>query len=745
MAGMSDADVGLGGGAGFSDADVGLGSPPAAPATRMLNADLPQRFQAPANPYEGMSYGNTLDAYFQAGADKVKNAFAEIKSASNPLTPSFSAPFRTAGALADIPMGAAQFIAAPATAAFRHYVSGPEEKYVGIPAGEFEGALQAAGPAKASGALSMIPRRAASPVPEINPAVAPRGSALSLPSTLQRAPLAGMGALEDALGVNDIAPAAASSSPAAQTRPAGLLSADVPHEMPTGRASVGAAGAPDPLAEYSPHTIAKVRADLQQAFPTPHLLEQALDERSAHHMLGELSPDLEAKMGGLAASAGPERAEIVQSLKDRAKEAEPRMSAALDRTFGPYQNRQTLRRLLDEQRSLESDPFWEEFHSAQIHPTNELKALLPRLREAGALQAAEKALGVEGRPKNFAWATGGKPERMPTAAAYQYAKEHLDDLIETNLARPGGENAARRFTQLKNDLVRAIDNHPDATVAGLWKAARDTYATPTRVMKAVDLGERLMTGNVHPEKLPDLIASMGPAERTALRIGMRGYFEDQFGRPGNVNRQIISNILSGNNRKKLAWAIGDERAESLINAIEHEQSMLDAPTRIHGNSPTAARTAAREEWMPSPSPLENIGVHDVLHPVKSAVKLAGKAGLGRLSARKQAEFARLRAEAARLYTLQGPERDAVARALLGYREHNVVPFARARGGAVPALSTRKESHYSPKRGTPDHHCGADRAWPHGSCAHYRKPNKCSLVAGFIAAHGGCSWYERGDK
>ena len=141
----------------------------------MLNADLPQRFQAPANPYEGMSYGNTMDAYFQAGADKIKNAFSELKSASNPLTPSFSAPFRTAGALADIPMGAAEFLAAPATAAFRHYVSGPEEKYIGIPAGEFEGALQAAGPAKAEGALSMIPRRAPAPVPEINPAVPPQG------------------------------------------------------------------------------------------------------------------------------------------------------------------------------------------------------------------------------------------------------------------------------------------------------------------------------------------------------------------------------------------------------------------------------------------------------------------------------------------------------------------------------------------------------------------------------------------
>ncbi len=70
----------------------------------------------------------------------------------------------------------------------------------------------------------------------------------------------------------------------------------------------------------------------------------------------------------------------------------------------------------------------------------------------------------------------------------------------------------------------------------------------------------------------------------------------------------------------------------------------------------------------------------------------------------------------------------------------------ASGGAVkkPSIRTRSESHYSPTHGTPQHHCGADKSWPHGACRHYLKPNKCALVAGFIAAHGGCAWYQRGD-
>ena len=43
--------------------------------------------------------------------------------------------------------------------------------------------------------------------------------------------------------------------------------------------------------------------------------------------------------------------------------------------------------------------------------------------------------------------SGGEPRPMtnvPTASAFQYAKEYLDDLIEKNMENPGGANAARR-------------------------------------------------------------------------------------------------------------------------------------------------------------------------------------------------------------------------------------------------------------------------------------------------------------
>jgi hypothetical protein len=76
----------------------------------------------------------------------------------------------------------------------------------------------------------------------------------------------------------------------------------------------------------------------------------------------------------------------------------------------------------------------------------------------------------------------------------------------------------------------------------------------------------------------------------------------------------------------------------------------------------------------------------------------------------------------------------------------MVRTLRKRGGAVDKLPmiTRKQSNYAPDRGKPNHHCGPDKQWPHGFCAMFRGPHKCTEVAGFIATKGGCDWYERAE-
>ena len=561
MPGMTDAEF-LGSGApppggGMSDAEFMGATPGPVPAAPTMASSAQQwakdistvrpdqsasMFGTPVTQRQD-TYGQQVKAYWDEGVRKAKEGLGRVMEATDPLKPHMG-PFGTVGGLGEAASGAVSALASPVTA-----VTNPAWEYAtGIPGEKAINALGAGTPVRGAGALNLRPR---APVPEINPAIPPRGSALALPGTLQRPPVVDMDALEASLAgpAAERAPtASAAPSEASGTR---LLPPEAPHESYSGRASVGAAGNENPLADYSPQTIAKLRGDLQQAFPTPHLLEQAIEERSAHHTLGELSPDLEAKMGGLAASSGPERAEIVSALAQRAREGKDRMRAVLDRGFGPAQNRFELAKRLKTQQAEESKPFWDAFKRTVITPTPELEALMPRLKAAGALQAANKALRIEGLPETH-WFEGrelGTEVRVPTATAFQYAKEHLDDLIERAMAAPGGANETRRLAQLKTDLVNAIDRHPDPNTAGVWKAAREAYAPASQIEKAMRLGERVLTGHVHEDELPFLTASFGPNETAAMKIGMRNYLEDRFGKPGKVERGTINTILAPSNQK----------------------------------------------------------------------------------------------------------------------------------------------------------------------------------------------------
>jgi Inorganic Pyrophosphatase len=506
-----------------------------------------------------------------------------------------------------------------------------------------------------------------------------------------------------------VVPPVAADVPRATPRDVGtdtpitLLPPEVPHTLPAERRSLGAAGATGPLSETNPETIAHMRSVMEEQGFTPHTLEQRLEEMSAHQFLGEMTPSLEADMGAVAAPPGPGKQEVVNSTRQRALEGRERVQAELDRSFGVNEDVAQLKQILQGERAQAVQPFYERFRQTPITPTPQITALMPRLQASGALQAANKALAVEGLPltAGFRWAedrtglAGGEfspaigegATQVPTASAFQYAKEFLDDKIESALANPGGANEARRLTQLKNDLVQAIDNHPDANVAGIWRQARETYQTPSQILSSIDMGKRILTNHISAEDLPFLTSSFSQDQMRGLRVGMRSYLQQLLGKKGVLTQETLNTILSPNNENKFRWILGDEAADNLLQAIRHEQEMHGAPTRLYGNSPTALRQEAQKRWTVQPGTLDKVTLSDVAgavtHPAKTAVGVAEKFGLSKRKAAKEAKMARLREEASRLFTAQGPERDAIARYLMGM-DNGVGLRGFARGGAVTA-------------------------------------------------------------
>lgn len=477
----------------------------------------------------------------------------------------------------------------------------------------------------------------------------------------------------------------------------------VPRGLGPERADAGAAAVGGPLNDVSHATIDRLRAQLAADGWTPWTLEQRLEEMSPHQFLAEVSPNIENQTQKLATYAGESKNNIVRNVGTRATEAKERLANTFDDAFGESQNLSVKRRELTDEQKRVSGPFWKAFDQLEVSPTPEIDALIPRLQAAGAFGGAKKLAAIEGKRWTNAFDFGEEGVKSaPTPASWQLVKEALDAEIENSFnARGEATKRTRAYTQLKNDLVSAIDNHPDENVAGVWKAARDSWAGPAQLKSAHQLGKRLLTESIDKDELPFMLKTYSPAQKQALAEGLRTDLENKMGRAGPQERRVINQILSPNNQAKIREIVGEEKANQLFKSIEHEHVMHDAPTRLYKGSQTANRMVGAEEFGPQGSwhDPENIAalaghaVGAVLHPGQTAGKAVTKFAGKKYNSAREAAAAKYRDEISGLYMLQGPERDAVLRWLIGDPNYgsNVVGFKKSGGTSGFARGGRVQS------------------------------------------------------
>lgn len=473
----------------------------------------------------------------------------------------------------------------------------------------------------------------------------------------------------DVTGVEPPPEAVATPRPNTNVR---LLPPEVPHDLAlNGRTSAGAAAADvDPLAGYSEATIAKAREFLaENGLNNPHMLEQTIDEVSPHHTLAEFSPGLEQRLGQTAAAdRGTARNLIAQTFDQRGREAPDRMSATFDRLLGRSQNRVDWRQAIEDERARQSQPFWNAFADTRISPTPEIDDLMPRLQAAGVIQAANKKMAIQGVPASELFGD----RSSPTARTWDYVRRAIDDEIKRNLEH-GSPDDVRIYTQLKNDVLRAIDNHPDPNVAGLWRDARRTWQVPSEILDAEKTGYDLLTGNVKRDNLATLTEGWSPEQRQAGELGVRNRLRDlelSNRSPTRVSTRIMNDILKGDSLEKLRGFLGDERASQIEGALRHEEAMHGAPDRIYKGSQTAGRLAGENPFAAAAAWLDQVSVENLLHGSIGPVirRAATKIGLEKWARKQEEAAAKFREEYARMMTTQGPERDALARALAGSEE-----------------------------------------------------------------------------
>jgi hypothetical protein len=300
--------------------------------------------------------------------------------------------------------------------------------------------------------------------------------------------------------------------------------------------------------------------------------------------------------GGLADLPGPQKALVQDAYRARAAQQGARIEAAVTKATGIPETFNVVdqEKFLTEARAKAADPLYQQWRSAQVHPTKELQELIPRLEKAGAFDMAEELSGISGRPIDRKFFVGGPRKEFPTTEAWDYVKRGLDRRIDQAYSA-GDKTLARELVTLKGHLVSEIEK----TSAGqIWKQARAEFADRSALIDQLAAGRDTFLGGragLSPDELAEELRNLSRPEIIARIQGMRAAVRDAMGDKTENASRIRSQLLAPNNQKKMRMLIGDQEADELIATLQSEKHLADKLPAIVPNMSTGASTVSRAE------------------------------------------------------------------------------------------------------------------------------------------------------
>lgn len=442
--------------------------------------------------------------------------------------------------------------------------------------------------------------------------------------------------------------AAASSIPFAATnvgaRALGLVGETLPIRMVTGGVGSGTIGAADsylrgenplvggaigftfgagaPVAQQAARSSARAAANV--FYPRIGTPLEGINRQGRNMLLnvfdGETPQSVaqtEARIGphGFLAQINSRGTDLAGSLADRpetkemirgasyAREAgrRERIEKSVTEALGPRINLATLTRGEKAARKEAADPLYEQFRSMKIHPTDEIKALIPILEEDGLLASANRLMKLEGKPVQQNFFVGGDRKSWPTAEAVDYVKQAIDGRIGEAL-RSGNNNVARVYGGLKRRLDDVIANHPDKEVSRVWNKARESWGNPTAIMRAREAGQDVWKRNVRTDELAYELTDYSRPERIAYVQGARDSLGQMMDTSVRGDTTVKNLLLAPANEEKLNWLSGRHgySPNKLIQNLEMESAHTGFHQNVAGGSQTTPKAVRLKMSDPQP-------------------------------------------------------------------------------------------------------------------------------------------------
>lgn len=328
---------------------------------------------------------------------------------------------------------------------------------------------------------------------------------------------------------------------------------------------------------------------LTQAFEgeTPASITDAKRRMGPAGFMGDLNTGATDLAGGLADLPGS-KAAVREAYRLRKADQPNRVKQALDDNIGPAANLEDIKHLVREERKKLADPLYDMWRKSEIHPTDEIKALIPRLEKAGAFSMAEELSGITGRPITKAHFTSGDNKQFPTAESWDYVKRGLDRRIDSAYS-DGDKTLGNALVGLKNEMITELEKTKGGKV---WAQGRKEWADKSALLDQIAAGKDTFLGGrsgLSADELANEIKGLSPPELAARQLGLRHAAEEVMGATTRGDTTLVNKILAPNNIRKMELLLGKDKAKSLVQSMEQESYLLSQHQNVVGGSQTTPK------------------------------------------------------------------------------------------------------------------------------------------------------------
>lgn len=291
-------------------------------------------------------------------------------------------------------------------------------------------------------------------------------------------------------------------------------------------------------------------------------------------------------------------------IRNRQATRPDRLDPIVETINGGYGRPADVVKSLVAQKKAAAAPLYAQLEKTSVPVSDNLRATLQAANDIGAMAEAKKMAIAEKRafsPSAFTGKTNPLSNAQATLSMRDadLVKRGLDALIDKQTDAITGKVTplGRSYTLLKKDLVKELDGltTDQNTGVSLYKSARDAYAGPAALEKAVNDGRRFMS--LDAESLGTTMEGLSSSEKEAFRIGASEAVRNKLGAPAGQTEFLNQRVNRNLREKLMVLADGDkQKYEQIIDGLRSEETLK----RLEGlgarrNSRTFGREAAAED------------------------------------------------------------------------------------------------------------------------------------------------------